>query len=131
MILRLPRLCADVVEAFNSESRRKLRESVMWVHFDAVVFSAALIRWLECAVVSWAVEGNQLIESVAHAFEGAACAIGYAVGGSSFATVLIVFTDDLLWDFHEAVKDVAYCPSKFACGGVSRAGRSLNVGHDT
>lgn len=106
-LVGLPLLRAGVVEILSAECRWELGESVTWVHFDTVVFTAALVRWLECAVVCWAMECYQLIKTVTHAFECAACAVKNPEGVGRFAVILITFADYLLRNFHEAVNYVA------------------------
>ena len=103
----------------------------MWVHLDTVILAATLIRWLECAVVSGAVESDELVESVAKALKGAATSVNYSIGPTCLATITIGFADHLLRNFNDSVKDVAKRAAKLASRSVSRAGRRLDVSHGT
>ncbi len=100
--------------SFEAELRRELRESVMGVHFDPVILTATLIRWLEGAAVGRAGEGEELVEAITQAAKSAVGAIDRAVGGATLATILLVLTDNLFGDLNKSVNDVADGATQFA-----------------
>ena len=116
-----------VVVCLETEFRWELGKAIVHVHFDAVVLAALFVRWLEGAAIGWAGEGEELVEAIAEAAEGAACAIDSTVGGSSFSAVFVGLTDKLLRNFHEAIEDVADRTTELAGGSVLGAWRGLNV----
>ena len=59
------------VVGLETEFRREFGESVMDVHFDAVVFATAFVRWFERTAIGRAGEGEQFIEAVAEAAQRA------------------------------------------------------------
>lgn len=56
----------------ETELGRELGESVTRIHLDTVISTAAGVGRLEGAVISWAVEGHEFVETVADTLEGAA-----------------------------------------------------------
>ncbi len=121
-------LSAGVTEvAFEAEFRWEFGEAVCDVHFDAVVFTAALVRRAEGATIGGAGEGEEFVEAVAEAAHGAVGAIDSAVGPAGFAAVGVCLANDLLGDFDESVEDVADGPAEFAGSGVLGSGRCLDV----
>lgn len=106
----------------------ELGEAVMRIHFDPVIFTATLIRWLESATIGWASEGDELVEAVAKTTQGAVGAIDSAVGVSGFAAVLLVLANDLFRDLDGSVNDVAERAAELTCCGVGRGWRCLDVG---
>ena len=109
----------------------KLGETVMWVHLNAVILTTAHVWWLECAVESWAVECEQLVEAVAKTFECTTAAINSTIGIASFAAILVCFTNDLLRDFNKTVENVAQGAAQLTGRSVVGSGRVLNVSHGT
>jgi hypothetical protein len=105
-------------------------EAVLDVHLDAVVFAATLIWWLEGSAIGRAGEGHQFIETVAQTAEAAAGAIDCTVGPACLAAVIIGLADDLLWDFHHPVENVADRPAKLAGLGVLGGGWCVDIGGD-
>ena len=81
----------------------------MGVHLDAVVFAATLIRWLECATIGGAGEGEELVESITQAAECTAGSIHSTVW-RGLAPVLVLLANDLLGDLNEAINNVADRP---------------------
>ena len=51
----------------------------MGIHLNPVIFTAALVRWLEGAAVGRAGEGEEFVVSVAQAAEGTASAVSNAI----------------------------------------------------
>ncbi len=86
----------------------------MHVHFDAIVLTALFIRWLEGAAIGWAGESEDFIETIAKAAEGAVGAVDRTIRPASVGTISIIFANDLLWDFNEAVENVADTAAQFA-----------------
>lgn len=117
-----------LVATIEAQLWGELGESVMRVHFDAIIFATTLIRRLERAAISRAGEGEEFVEAVAKATEGTVGAIDCAVGGTGLATVLVILANDLFRDFDEAVKDIAQCTTKLARGGLSGTWRRLDIG---
>lgn len=65
-------LATDVaVVALETEFWRKLGESLINVHIDAIVLAAFFVWWLKGAAVGWAGEGEKFVEAVTEAFESA------------------------------------------------------------
>ena len=112
----------------ETKFRWELGEAVGWIHFNAVVHAARFVRRLEGAAVSWASEGEELVEAVTKALEATVGAVDNAEGPASFATVRFVLANDLLRNFDHSVEDVANGTTKLAGRGVSVSWRSLNVG---
>ena len=54
---------------FETKLRWELRKSIARIHFDPGVITTASVRWLESAVVGWAVEGHKFVYTVADAIE--------------------------------------------------------------
>ena len=107
-------LGADVtVVALEAEFRWEFGEPFMHVHFNPVVLAALFVRWLEGAVVTWAIKGDEFVEAITKTAEGAASAIDNSKGVARFAAVDFGFTNHLLGDFNDSVKDVADCTAKF------------------
>lgn len=104
--------------SFEAEFGWEFGESLVRVHFDAVVCAAALVGRFESAAVGGAGEGEELVETVSHAAKCAAGAIDSAVGPSGFAAELVRFADDLFWDLDDAVEDIADGAAEFALGCV-------------
>ena len=76
----LPLLRAGVAEVgLETKFGWELGESVARVHLDSVISAAAGVRWLEGAVMSWAVEGHELVDAVADPLESAARAVNNTV----------------------------------------------------
>jgi len=121
-------LGADVtVVALEAEFRWEFGEPFMHVHFNPVVLAALFVRWLEGATVSRAGESEELVEAVAEATERAVGAVNRTVRPACLATVGFVLADDLLWDFNEAVENVADRTSKFPCGSIVGTRRRLDI----
>lgn len=102
------------VVAFEAEFRWEFREAFVHVHVDAVVLSAFFVRWLESAAVGRAGEGEELVESVTEAFEGAVGAVDCSVAPTGFCTVGIGSADDHFRNFNDTIKDVAECATELA-----------------
>jgi len=79
----------------------------MHVHFDAIVLTAFFVGRFERAAIGWAGEGEELVEAVSEAFEGAVCAINRAVAPAGFCTVAFGSADHHLGNFNHAIKNVA------------------------
>ena len=107
----------------------KFRKAVMHVHLDAIIFSATLVRWLEGATISWAIEGEEFIKSVAEAAKCTARSI-YASIWSRFTTVLVLLANNLFWNLDETIHDVAERTAKLARGRVSGSWGRVDVGDD-
>ena len=122
----LPAAVAEV--GFKAEFGRELGESIARIHFDPPVLPALLVRRLESAVVCGAVEGNELVEAVAEALEGAVSAIDDSVGGTCLSAGMRAAEKDLFGDLDCSVEDVAEGTTEFARGIVLRSGRGLDVG---
>lgn len=76
----LPFLGARVVEVgLETKLGWELGESVAWVHFDTVISTAASVGWLKGSVEGRAVEGHELVKSVADAFQSAATSVDNTV----------------------------------------------------
>ena len=101
----------------------------MHVHLDAVVFSATLVRWLEGAAIGWAVESEELVETVTKTAKCTTRSI-YASIWSCLTTVLILLANDLFWNLDETIHDVAEGAAQLTRGRVSGSWRGLNVGED-
>jgi len=54
---------------FEAKLGWELRKSIPRIHFNPVVSTASSVRWLESAVMSWAVEGHKLKNAVADTLE--------------------------------------------------------------
>ncbi len=111
----------------EAEFRWEFGEAFMDVHFDTIVLAALFVGWFEGSTVGGAGEGEEFVEAVAEAAEGAVGAIDGTVGPACFVAVLFVFADDLFRDFDDTVEDVADGATQFPSGGVMGAWRRLNV----
>lgn len=105
----------------------ELGETVARIHFDTVVSATTGVGGLEGSVVSWAVEGDELVETVAHALEGTTCSVNNPVGPANLAAFGVGLADDLLGNLNHAIKNVAEGAAEFAGGGVLSSWRGLNV----
>ena len=114
--------------AVEAQFRWEFGKAVVHVHLNAVVLAATLVWWLESAAIGWAGEGEEFVEAVAQTTHCAVGAIDSAVGPSGLATVLLVFTNDLLRDLNEPIHDVADGTAELARGRVSGTRRCLDVG---
>ena len=113
---------------FKTELRWKLRESVIWIHFNPPILSALLVGRLEGAVVGRTVEGYQLVEAVAEALKGAVSTINDAIGETCLAAGLAAAEEDLLRYFDCSVEDIAEGTTELTRGVILRSRRGLNVG---
>lgn len=128
MKVRLPLLGARVAEVgFSTKLGWELRETITRIHFDTAICSTTGVGGLEGSVESRGVEGEEFIEAVTDALEGAACSIGNAVGPTDLAASGIVLTGDLLWNFDNTIKDVTDSTAEFTSRIVFRSWRDLNV----
>ena len=48
----------------------EFRKSVSWIHFNAVVSTAASVGRFESTMVGWAVKGHKLVYAIADTLEG-------------------------------------------------------------
>ena len=125
-------LRAHMPVGIRSQGWGELREAVVRVHLDTMIFTTAHVGLFEGAVESWAVECEQFVESIAEAFECAAAAVDNTVGPSCFTAIGFGFAEkDLFGKFNDTVEDVTKSAAKFACGVVVGAGRVVNVSHGT
>lgn len=85
------------------------------------------VGWFEGAVISRAVESDELVESVTEAAEGATDAIDSSVGVTDFVSFGIGPADDLLGNFYDSVENVTDCAAELTSRGVFGAWRGLDV----
>ncbi len=95
----------------------------MHIHFDAVILTAFFVGGFKGAAVGWAGKGEEFVETVTKAFEGAICAINRSVTPASFRAVTVSSANDRLGNFNDPVKDVADRATQLASGGVMRPWR--------
>ncbi len=88
-------------------------KAIGWIHFNPVIAATLGVRWLEGAVVTWAIKGDEFVEAITKTAEGAASAIDNSKRVARFAAIDFGFTNHLLGDFNDSVKDVADCTAKF------------------
>jgi hypothetical protein len=58
-----------VVKAIKSKSRWEFRQTIMRIHFNAVIFTTSLIGGLKGPFVSGAVKSEELVKSITDALE--------------------------------------------------------------
>ena len=101
-------------ERLRTKLRWELSQTITRIHLDTIILSARSVWWLEGAVVSWAVEGDELIEAITHTAEHTAGSINKTKRPSGLATVSSGLTRDLLRHFHNTVNNVTQCTAKLA-----------------
>ena len=110
----LPLLSAGMFEVgLRTKLGWEFAQAIGRIHFNPVIAATLGVRWLEGAVVSWAIKGDEFEEAITKTAEGAASAIDNSKGVARFAAVDFGFTNHLLGDFNYSVKDVADCTAKF------------------
>lgn len=106
---------------------REFGEAVTRIHLDAVIGAAAGVGWLEGAVVSRAVESDELVKTITNPLESATGSIDHSVGPAGLASVVLGFADDLLGNLNDSVKNVGETTTELTGRGVFAFWRSLNV----
>ncbi len=111
---------------FKTQFRWKFGEAIAWIHLHAPIGATFLVGRFECAVVSRAVEGDELIETIAHSLESSLASIDDSVG-ASLATAVASTTEELLGDFGYAIENIGQGTTEFTRGVVLGSRRCLDI----
>lgn len=106
------------VVALKAKLWWELGEAFVNIHFNVVVLTAFFIRWFEGAAISWAGEGEKLVEAIAKATEGTVGAIDSSIGPTGFTAVTLVLANNLFRNFHKAIQDVTDGTTELTSRGV-------------
>jgi hypothetical protein len=121
---------AVAVVALEAEFRREFGETVRRIVFLVTALTArALIRRFVGALVGRSPEGDQFIDTVAHALDHTASTINEPHGESSIITFIGIPVDHTSRDFLNSVNEVTDSATEFTGSRVFGGRRGLDISH--